>query len=123
MILTKFDKNFGWNNNSNSNVNVKTIQDNEFIKLLVDNDLIKVYCIGNDTDICNTHIEYNNDLIITIDDSLDLIMGVIKVGENILYSREENVNLINYSMDNKYVVRIPFSMINDDIQIFVSIYT
>ena len=116
----KFDKNFGWNN---SNVSVKTIQDNEFIKLLIDNDLIKVYCIGNDTDICNTHIEYNNDLIITIDDSLDLIMGVIKVGENILYSREENVNLINYSMDNKYVVRIPFSMINDDIQIFVSIYT
>lgn len=114
----KFDKNFGWNN---SNVSVKTIQDNEFIKLLVDNGLIKVYCIGNDTDICNTHIEYNNDLIITIDDSLDLIMGVIKVGENILYSREENINLINYSMDNRYVVRIPFSMINDDIQISISI--
>ena len=114
----KFDKNFGWNNNSNSNV--KTIQDNEFIKLLVDNDLIKVYCIGNDTDICNTHIEYNNDLIITIDDSFDR-MNIIKVGENILYSREGNINLINYSMDNIYVVRIPFSMINDDIQISVSI--
>lgn len=117
----KFDKNFGWNNNSNSNVNVKTIQDNEFIKLLIDNNLIKVYCIKNDTDICNIHIEYDNDLIITIDDSLNLIMGVIKVGENILYSREENVNLINYSMDNRHVVRIPFSMINDDIQISVSI--
>ena len=112
----KFDKNFGWNNNSN----VKTIQDNEFIKLLIDNNLIKVYCIGNDTDICNTHIEYNNDLIITIDDSFDR-MDIIIVGENILYSREENVNLINYSMDNIYVVRIPFSMINDDIQIYVSI--
>lgn len=114
----KFDKNFGWNNNSNSNV--KTIQDNEFIKLLVDNDLIKVYCIGNDTDICNTHIEYNNDLIITIDDSFDRMI-LIKVGESILYSREENVNLINYSMDNRQVVRIPYSMINDDIQISVSI--
>ena len=116
----KFDKNFGWNNNSNSNVNVKTIQDNEFIKLLVDNDLIKVYCIGSNNVICNTHIEYNNDLIITIDDSFDR-MGVIKVGESILYSREENVNLINYSIDNRHVVRIPFSMINDDIQISVSI--
>ena len=93
----KFDKNFGWNNNSNSNSNVKTIQDNEFIKLLVD-----------------------NDLIITIDDSFDR-MNIIKVGENILYSREENVNLINYSMDNRHVVRIPYSMINDDIQIYVSI--
>lgn len=116
----KFDKNFGWNNNSNSNSNVKTIQDNEFIKLLVDNDLIKVYCIGNDTDICNTHIEYNNDLIITIDDIFDR-MNIIKVGESILYSREGNINLINYSMDNRYVVRIPFSMINDDIQISISI--
>lgn len=116
----KFDKNFGWNNNSNSNVNVKTIQDNEFIKLLIDNDLIKVYCIGSDDVICNTHIEYNNDLIITIDDSFDR-MNIIKVGENILYSREENVNLINYSMDNIHVVRIPYSMINDDIQIYVSI--
>lgn len=113
----KFDKNFGWNN---SNVSVKTIQDNEFIKLLIDNDLIKVYCIGNDTDICNTHIEYNNDLIITIDDIFDR-MNIIKVGESILYSREENINLINYSMDNRYVVRIPFSMINDDIQISISI--
>ena len=118
----KFDKNFGWNNNSNSNSNisVKTIQDNEFIKLLVDNDLIKVYCIKNDTDIYNTHIEYNNDLIITIDDSFDR-MDIIEVGENILYSREENVNLINYSMDNRHVVRIPFSMINGNIQIYVSI--
>ena len=113
----KFDKNFGWNN---SNVSVKTIQDNEFIKLLIDNNLIKVDCIGNNTDICNTHIEYNNDLIITIDDSFDR-MDIIIVGENILYSREENVNLINYSMDNRHVVRIPFSMINDDIQIYVSI--
>ena len=110
----KFDKNFGWNNNSN----VKTIQDNEFIKLLIDNDLIKVYCIKNDTDICNTHIEYNNDLIITIDDSFEY-MNIIKVGESILYSREGNINLINYSMDNKYVVRIPFSMINGNIQIDV----
>ena len=114
----KFDKNFGWNNNSNSNVSVKTIQDNEFIKLLVDNDLIKVDCIGNGTDICNTHIEYNNDLIITIDDNFDR-MDIIEVGENILYSREENVNLINYSMDNRHVVRIPFSMINGNIQIDV----
>lgn len=111
----KFDKNFGWNN---SNVSVKTIQDNEFFKLLIDNDLIKVYCIKNDTDIYNTHIEYNNDLIITIDDSFDCV-NIIKVGENILYSREGNINLINYSMDNKYVVRIPFSMINGDIQIDV----
>ena len=109
----KFDKNFGWNNS-----NVKTIQDNEFIKLLIDNNLIKVDCIGNNTDICNTHIEYNNDLIITIDDSFDR-MDIIIVGENILYSREENVNLINYSMDNIYVVRIPFSMINGNIQIDV----
>ena len=115
----KFDKNFGWNN---SNVSVKTIQDNEFIKLLIDNDLIKVYCIKNDTDIYNTHIEYNNDLIITIDDSFDL-MNIIKVGENILYSREEKVNLINYSMDNRHVVRIPFSMINGDIQIDVLYFT
>ena len=113
----KFDKNFGWNN---FNVSVKTIQDNEFIKLLIDNDLIKVDCIRNNTDICNTHIEYSNDLIITIDYSFDR-MDIIEVGENILYSREENVNLINYSMDNIYVVRIPFSMINDDIQIYVSI--
>lgn len=112
----KFDKNFGWNNNSNSNV--KTIQDNEFIKLLIDNDLIKVYCIMNNIDICNTHIEYNNDLIITIDDSFDYI-SIIKVGESILYSREGNINLINYSMDN--VVRIPFSMINGDIQISIFI--
>lgn len=109
----KFDKNFGWNN---SNVSVKTIQDNEFIKLLIDNDLIKVDCIENGTDICNTHIEYNNDLIITIDDSFDYI-SIIKVGESILYSREGNINLINYSMDN--VVRIPFSMINGNIQIDV----
>ena len=118
----KFDKNFGWNNNSNSNSNisVKTIQDNEFIKLLIDNNLIKVYCIKNDTDIYNIHIEYNNDLIITIDDSFDCV-NIIKVGESILYSREGNINLINYSMDNKYVVRIPFSMINDNIQISVSI--
>lgn len=116
----KFDKNFGWNNNSNSNVNVKTIQDNEFIKLLVDNDLIKVYCIKNNTDICNIHIEYDNDLIITIDDSFDR-MDIIKVGESILYSREENVNLINYSIDNRHVVRIPFSMINGNIQISISI--
>ena len=114
----KFDKNFGWNNNSNSNVSVKTIQDNEFIKLLVDNDLIKVDCIGNGTDICNTHIEYGNDLIITIDDSFDR-MDIIKVGESILYSQK--VNLINYSMDNRHVVRIPFSMINGNIQIYVSI--
>ena len=110
----KFDKNFGWNNNSN----VKTIQDNEFIKLLIDNDLIKVDCIGNGTDICNTHIEYSNDLIITIDDSFDCV-NIIKVGESILYSREGNINLINYSMDNRYVVRIPFSMINGNIQIDV----
>ena len=116
----KFDKNFGWNNNSNSNSNVKTIQDNEFIKLLVDNDLIKVYCIGSSNVICNTHIEYNNDLIITIDDSFDR-MNIIKVGESMLYSYEDDINLINYSMDNKYVVRILFSMINDDIQIYVSI--
>ena len=115
----KFDKNFGWNN---SNVSVKTIQDNEFIKLLIDNDLIKVYCIKNDTDIYNTHIEYNNDLIITIDDSFDYI-SIIKVGESILYSREGNINLINYSMDNKYVVRIPFSMINGNIQIDVLYFT
>ena len=116
----KFDKNFGWNNNSNSNSNisVKTIQDNEFIKLLIDNNLIKVYCIKNDTDIYNIHIEYNNDLIITIDDSFDCV-NIIKVGESILYSREGNINLINYSMDNKYVVRIPFSMINGNIQIDV----
>lgn len=113
----KFDKNFGWNN---SNVSVKTIQDNEFIKLLIDNDLIKVNCIRNSSDICNIHIEYNNDLIITIDYSFDR-MDIIKVGENILYSREGNINLINYSMDNRYVVRIPFSMINDDIQISISI--
>ena len=118
----KFDKNFGWNNNSNSNVNIKTIQDNEFIKLLVDNDLIKVYCIKNDTDIYNTHIEYNNDLIITIDDSFDRI-SIIKVGESMLYSYEDNINLINYSMDNKYVVRIPFSMINGNIQIDVLYFT
>ena len=118
----KFDKNFGWNNNSNSNVNVKTIQDNEFFKLLIDNDLIKVYCIKNDTDIYNTHIEYSNDLIITIDDSFDR-MDIIKVGESILYSRGEKVNLINYSMDNKYVVRIPFSMINGNIQIDVLYFT
>ena len=111
----KFDKNFGWNN---SNVSVKTIQDNEFFKLLIDNDLIKVYSIKNDTDIYNTHIEYNNDLIITIDDSFDCV-NIIKVGENILYSREGNINLINYSMDNKYVVRIPISIINGDIQIDV----
>lgn len=110
----KFDKNFGW-----SNVSVKTIQDNEFIKLLVDNGLIKVYCIKNDTDICNIHIEYDNDLIITIDDSFDYI-SIIKVGESILYSYEDDINLINYSMDNKYVVRIPFSMINGNIQIDVS---
>ena len=116
----KFDKNFGWNNNSNSNVNVKTIQDNEFIKLLIDNDLIKVDCIGNGTDIYNTHIEYSNDLIITIDDSFDR-MDIIKVGESILYSRGEKVNLINYSMDNRHVVRIPLSMINGNIQIYVSI--
>lgn len=118
----KFDKNFGWNNNSNSNSNVKTIQDNEFIKLLVDNDLIKVYCIKNGTDICNIHIEYDNDLIITIDDSFDHI-SIIKVGESILYSYEDDINLINYSMDNKYVVRIPFSMINGNIQIDVSYLT
>ena len=116
----KFDKNFGWNNNSNSNV--KTIQDNEFIKLLVDNDLIKVYCIKNDTDIYNTHIEYNNDLIITIDDSFDRI-SIIKVGESMLYSYEDDINLINYSMDNKYVVRIPFSIINGNIQIDVLYFT
>ena len=114
----KFDKNFGWNNNSNSNV--KTIQDNEFIKLLVDNDLIKVYCIKNNNNICNIHIEYNNDLIITIDDRFDR-MDIIKVGESILYSREENVNLINYSIDNRHVVRIPFSMINGNIQISIFI--
>ena len=118
----KFDKNFGWNNNSNSNVSVKTIQDNEFIKLLIDNDLIKVYCIKNDTDIYNTHIEYNNDLIITIDDSFDRI-SIIKVGESMLYSYEDDINLINYSMDNKYVVRIPFSMINGNIQIDVLYFT
>lgn len=118
----KFDKNFGWNNNSNSNVNIKTIQDNEFIKLLIDNDLIKVYCIKNDTDIYNTHIEYNNDLIITIDDSFDRI-SIIKVGESMLYSYEDDINLINYSMDNKYVVRIPFSMINGNIQIDVLYFT
>ena len=118
----KFDKNFGWNNNSNSNVSVKTIQDNEFIKLLVDNDLIKVYCIKNNTDIYNTHIEYNNDLIITIDDSFDRI-SIIKVGESMLYSYEDDINLINYSMDNKYVVRIPFSMINGNIQIDVLYFT
>lgn len=114
----KFDKNFGWNN---SNVSVKTIQDNEFIKLLIDNNLIKVYCIMNGIDICNTHIEYNNDLIITIDDSFEY-MNIIKVGESILYSREGNINLINYSMDNRHVVRIPFSMINGDIQIDVLSY-
>lgn len=118
----KFDKNFGWNNNSNSNVSVKTIQDNEFIKLLIDNDLIKVYCIKNDTDIYNIHIEYNNDLIITIDDRFDR-MDIIKVGESMLYSYEDDINLINYSMDNKYVVRIPFSMINGNIQIDVLYFT
>lgn len=113
----KFDKNFGWNN---SNVSVKTIQDNEFIKLLIDNDLIKVNCIRNSSDICNIHIEYNNDLIITIDDRFER-MDIIKVGESILYSREEKVNLINYSIDNRHVVRIPYSMINGDIQISIFI--
>lgn len=112
----KFDKNFGWNN---SNVSVKTIQDNEFIKLLIDNDLIKVNCIRNSSDICNIHIEYNNDLIITINNRFDR-MDIIKVGESILYSHEEKVNLINYSIDNRHVVRIPFSMINGNIQIDVS---